>query len=179
MEKRLTFRYGRTLIVGRLVAMTVLIVWFAFLVAVLPLAVDFWVFILAIVVGLYVLVFGTSPLLTEHWITRSRLILRQGWYFRAVIPFSDIDRVEVADHFRPLRAPLGIHRPLGQPGLFVTCARTNLVTVHLKEPRRFWQAFGFDAQEIIFDVTDRLRFLDALEERRRLFSPVKSDRPDA
>jgi len=179
VEKRLTFRSGRTLILYRLTAMSVLVLWLAFLVVFLPLAIDFWVLLLAGVVAAYVIVFGMSPLLTEHWLTRSRLILRQGWYFRAVIPFSDIDSIEPADRTGPLRAPLGIHRPLGQPALFVTGGRTNLVTLRLRRSIRFWQSFGLAVREIVFDVVDRPRFLQAFEERRALLPPIEAEGPYA
>ncbi|TMA06088.1 MAG: hypothetical protein E6J93_01985 [Methanobacteriota archaeon] len=123
--------------------------------------------------------FAVSPLLTQHWITRSRVILRQGWYFRAVLPFSGIEELVAADDAHTFRTPLGISRPFGQPVLFVTGGRTNLVRVRLRRPRRFWQAFGLSAAEIVFDVTDRDGFLAAFEERRRLCPPVQSDRARA
>ncbi len=179
VEKRLTFRYGKALVVGRFVLFasltglaSVFVVLFTSgqLEAVLGLA--------ALLVSYFVL-FTLSPILTQHWITMSRLILRQGWYFRAVIPFSDIDDLRAAGDTGPLRTPLGLSRPLGQPVLFVTGGRTNLVTLRLLRPRRFWQFFGLSASEIVFDVTDRDRFLAAIEERRRLFSPVQADRAHA
>jgi len=74
---------------------------------------------------------------------------------------------------------LGIHRPLGQPALFVTGGRTGLVSVRLRRPRKFWQAFGLSATEIIFDVTDREGFLAAFNERRASFPPVQADRAHA
>ena len=127
----------------------------------------------------YLVLFTVSPLLTEHWLTRSRLILRQGWYFRAVIPFSDIESISAADDAGRTHVPLGIHRPLGQPALFVTGGRTNLVSLRLRRPRRFWQAFGLVATEIIFDVEGRDGFLAAFEERRSSLAPVQTHGPDA
>jgi len=105
--------------------------------------------------------------------TRSRIILRQGWYFRAVIPFSDIESIARSEEASRTRVPLGIHRTLGQPALFVTGGRTNLISVRLRRPRKFWQAFGLTATEIIFDVNDPEGFLRAFEERRTSLPPVK------
>jgi len=127
----------------------------------------------------YGLLFLLSPLLTNHWLTRSRLILRQGWYFRTVIPFSEIESIVPADREGPLHAPLGVHRPLGQPVMFVTGGRTGLMTLRLRRPRRFWQSFGLAVREIVFDVSDRTRFLEAYEERRSLLAPVEPERPYA
>src|SRR6058998_984756 len=157
VEKRLTFAYGRTLVTSRIFVLASL----------------------AALLAAYLVLFTLSPLLTQHWITRSRLILRQGWYFRAVLPFSVIEELQAADDAIAFRTPLGISRPFGQPVLFVTGGRTNLVRVRLQRPRRFWQAFGLSASEIVFDVTDREEFLAAFEERRRLLPPVQSDRARA
>jgi hypothetical protein len=179
MEKRLTFPYGRTLALIRLVwfvfgfALVALFLAFAGSLPVLPL-VAFLVFLAAAT-----LLFAVSPVLTEHWLTRSRLILRQGWYFRVTLPMADIISLAAADETMPLRVPLGIHRPLGQPTLYVTGGRTGLVLVRLGRPRRFWSSFGLEATEIVFDVDDRAAFLRAYEERRSLLAPVQADRADA
>jgi len=179
VEKRLSFPYGRTLIVGRFFALVSLIVLIGVAIAFLPSLSVGPVAVLATVLAVYFILFAVSPLLTEHWITRSRLILRQGWYFRAVIPFSEIVSIQALDEYGPLQAPLGVHRPFGQPALFVTGGRTNLVSVRLTRPRRFWQSFGLGASEIVFDVLERTKFLEALDERRGLFAPVQADGADA
>jgi hypothetical protein len=179
VAKRLTFPYGRTHLIGRillLIGMTALL-----LVGVALSPEISWLTVAAIAAILvaYLILFTVSPLLTEHWLTRSRLILRQGWYFRAIIPFSEIESISAADDAGRTQVPLGIHRPLGQPALFVTGGRTNLVALRLRHPRRFWQAFGLFASEIIFDVGDRDGFLAAFEERRSSLPPVQADGPDA
>lgn len=179
VAKRLTFTSGRTHLIGRillLIGMTALLLVGVALSSEVP-----WLTVAAIAAVLvaYLILFTVSPLLTEHWLTRSRLILRQGWYFRAVIPFSEIESISAADDAGRTQVPLGIHRPLGQPALFVTGGRVNLVALRLRHPRRFWQAFGLFASEIIFDVEDRNGFLAAFEERRSSLPPVKADRPDA
>ncbi len=180
VEKRIVFGYGRTLVLGRavlLAAISVIIgVFFAVFTSAPPLLP---LLLLASALGVYALLFTASPLLTEHWITRSRLILRQGWYFRAVVRFSEIEAVSSASDVERQRVPLGINRPFGQPVLFVTGGRTNLVACRLREPRRFWQAFGLSAREIVFDVDDRTRFLAAFGERQRLLPPVQPDRAHA
>ena len=179
VTKRLTFTYGRTHLIGRsflLIGMTALLVIGVALSPEVP-----WLTVAAIATVLvaYLVLFMVSPLLTEHWMTRSRVILRQGWYFRAVIPFSEIESISAADDAGRTQVPLGIHRPLGQPALFVTGGRMNLVALRLRHPRRFWQAFGLFASEIIFDVGDRDGFLAAFEERRSSLPPVQADRADA
>jgi hypothetical protein len=179
VAKRLTFPYGRTHLIGRillLIGMSALLIVGVALSPEVP-----WLTVVAIAAVLvaYLILFTVSPLLTEHWLTRSRLILRQGWYFRAMIPFSEIESISAADDAGRTQVPLGIHRPLGQPALFVTGGRTNLVALRLRHPRRFWQAFGLFASEIIFDVGDRDGFLAAFEERRSSLPPVQADGTDA
>jgi hypothetical protein len=175
VEKRLTFAYGRGLVSSRVTIygiMSLLIGAFLALspgIPIVPAAV--FLTLLALVF----LIFALSPLWTSHWLTRSRLILRQGWYFRAILPLADLQAVISADEATPVRAPLGIHRPLGQPTLYVTGGRKGLVVAKLREPRRFWQAFGLSATEIVFDVADRAAFLQALEERRGLLPPVQAE----
>lgn len=179
MDKRLTFAYGRALVTSRLVSYGAAIV----LIAVLLVLASYISAVLAslfllFLVGLYVL-FAVSPMFTAHWLTRSRIILRQGWYFRTVLPLAEVVSVESVDELRPGSTPLGIHRPLGQSTLYVTGGRTGLVIARLAAPRRFWQAFGLRADEIVFDVADRNGFLAAVEERRRLLPPVQAERADA
>src|SRR6266540_1397525 len=75
VEKRLSFPYGRTLVVGRFFALVSLIVLIAVAIAFLPSLTVGPVAVLAITLAAYFVLFAVSPLLTEHWITRSRLIL--------------------------------------------------------------------------------------------------------
>ncbi len=179
VEKRLAFAYGRALVLSRIVLFVVAFALVGLLIAFAP---NFPVLPAALVLAVLTLatvLFAISPLLTEHWLTRSRLILRQGWYFRVVLPLSGIVSLTAADETTPLRTPLGIHRPLGQATLYVTGGRTGLVIARLGEPRRFWSSFGLEATELVFDVDNREAFLRAAEERRRLLTPVQADRADA
>jgi len=179
MEKRLAYSYGRALALSRMTlfvlafALVGVLLAFAPSVPLVPLAL-----FLAFLAGAAVL-FAISPLLTQHWLTRSRLILRQGWYFQVSLPLSEIVSLTRADETGPLRAPLGLHRPLGQPTLYLTGGRTGLVLARLGRPRRFWSSFGLEATELVFDVEDREGFLRAVEERRGLLAPVQADRADA
>ena len=179
MEKRLAYAYGRALVLSRLALFAI---GFALAASVLVLAPGFPILSAALflaLLALALLLFAISPLLTQHWLTRSRLILRQGWYFRIILPLSEIVSLVAADDAMPIRPPLGIHRPLGQSTLYVTGGRTGLVVVNLRSPRRFWSSFGLEASQIVFDVDDREGFLRAFGERRGLLPPVQADRADA
>src|SRR5947208_8295714 len=123
VPKRLTFAYGRAQVISRTFFLVGLIALLVITVAITPSFPGLTIAILGVVLAAYALLFTVSPLITQHWVTRSRLILRQCWYFRAVIPFSDIESITSADDAGRTRLPLGIHRPRGQPALFVTGRR--------------------------------------------------------
>src|SRR5439155_4377 len=61
--------------------------------------------------------------------------------------------------------------PDGRPRRF---RRADSVASRLRRPRKFWQAFGLTATEIIFDVDDPEEFLRAFEERRTSLPPVQA-----
>lgn len=179
MESRLAFAYGRALVAMRIVWLAVIVVLSAVALTFFPPIAAEYLALLGGVFGAFFLFLCVSPLLTDHWLTRSRLILRQGWYFRTAIRFAEIASIRPVPDLIPGRVPLGVHRPLGRPTLFVTGGRTGLIEVRLARPRRFFQALGFLASEIVFDVADVQAFLDAFEERRRLFAPVETEGSDA
>src|SRR3989441_2377070 len=178
VEKRLTFAYGRTLVTSRIIVFVSLAILAAILIVFTSSPISAILGLTALLAA-YLVLFAISPLLTQHWITRYRVILRQAWYFWAMMPFSSIEILVAADDAGAFRTPPGISRPFGQPVLFVTGGRTNLMQKSLSSLRRFWQAFGLSASEIVFDVTDRDGFLSAFEERRRLLPPVQSNRARA
>jgi hypothetical protein len=179
MEKRLAYSYGRALVVSRLVLFVIVFALVGTLIAVSPYFPVLSGAVFLGVLALALVVFALSPLWTQHWLTRSRLVLRQGWYFRVILPFADITSLEAVADAMPLRAPLGIHRPLGQATLFVTGGRHGLLVARLDRPRRFWSSFGLEAANIVFDVSDPEGFLQAFAERRSLLPPVQADGPDA
>ena len=127
-----------------------------------------WLAGVAGVLFAYLFVVGLSPMLTKHTLTRSRIILRQGWYFRCIIPFSDAEAIGPFDGEPKYGLRLSPSRGL----LFVVGGRNNLVSVRLKKPRRFPQVLFLTASEIVFDVDDREAFLAAVTERKIAGKPL-------
>ena len=123
------------------------------------------------VVAIALVVLGASPLFTTHDIKGDRLVLRQGWYFKAEIPLRNIERIGIVER-GPLRT--GVFFRLFQSTLFVTSKRYDLITLELKEKQRFGWALGKKADKIIFDVLEPDRFLRTVEELRRSLSPVQT-----
>src|SRR5438445_12494445 len=131
VEKRLTFAYGRTLVTSRIFVLASLAVLAAILIALTSSPISA-VLGLAALLAAYLVLFTLSPLLTQHWITRSRVILRQGWYFRAVLPFSGIQALQAAHDAGAFLTPLVISRPSGRPPAVVAGGRHDLVRARLQ-----------------------------------------------
>ena len=134
-----------------------------------------WLVALLALLTVFLLVYGISPMLTSHWVTRSRLIVRQGVYFKCVIPMRGILKVEPYDADMRIGLALSWRSSI----LFVTSSKYELIEVRLRRPRRFWQVLGFAAERIVFNVEKRDEMLSLLRERMASLSPVESDGPDA
>ena len=121
------------------------------------------VIIAAVLVSAIVLfVLGISPFLTDHMLTDSNLELRQGWYFRASIPLSNIGSIQVLEK-GPRRT--GVFFEVVGKALYVTTQRNGLFVVSLREPQRFGFALGKKASRVYFDTIDRNIVLRKLEEK--------------
>ena len=173
-SRRREFAFGHSYFVQRLLGSSALA-----LLALIVLGLQFgtpggWIAALAILFGVSILVWGLSPLLTTHWLTTTRLVLRQGWYFRAAIPIREIESVTKYDG----DAPLGLGAPLGRRRLYATGSKVGLLSVKLRRPRRFWAVLGAEVDEIVFDVDSPDAFLDAFGGRQASLAPVEAKRPD-
>lgn len=131
-------------------------------------------FFIALLVA-FIILFGISPLFTDHWVTLSRLILRQGIYFKASIPYDNIRSVDETDEM----AKVGVKFYLFGRKVFVTTSRNGLVSIKLKRPMRFTLILGKLADEVIVNVDNPREFVSSLKERIALFPPVQSDSSDA
>ena len=163
-----TFRYGRAFFYQRAVLLAAL---FAVLLAFLSFQTSTpaaWLSLIAAILFTYLVVVGLTPLLTHHTLTRSRILLRQGWYFRAVIPLADAESIGPWD-----REPkYGLRLSLSQNTLYVVGSAHSLVSVRLREPKRFPLVLFLKAREVVFDVDDRDAFLAAVEGRMAAPSPL-------
>lgn len=174
-RKRIEFPHGRGAFQQRLVlliALVAAILAFQGLLLPTPLV---WLAVMAAALAVYLLVVGISPLLTDHWLTSTRLILRQGWYFRAIVPLRSITST-VPFEGKP---KLGLSAPWGRRRLYVSGSKEGLVAVRLARPRRFWQVLGAEIDEIVFDVHQRERFLEAFAARKASLAPIEPERADA
>jgi len=168
VEPRRTFRYGHSFFLLRALLLASLFVGVLLFLSLLTSTPGSWLGLLAGLLALYLLVYGFTPLLTSHTLLRSRVILRQGWYFRCIIPFEDTEAIGPWEG-----APSqGLRASLARRTLFVVGAPVNLISIRLKTPRRFAQVLFAAAAEIVFDVDDRDAFLAAVEERKTEGTPL-------
>jgi hypothetical protein len=120
-----------------------------------------WISIITVLFISILLVFGISPLLTKHQIAEDKIILKQGLYFKAVVPLGNIRDVKSTD----INAKIGIKFSLTKPILYVTTSKIGLISIKLKGQRRFGYAWWKRADEIIFNVDDPKKFVKLVEEK--------------
>lgn len=133
-----------------------------------------WVAGFAVLFGVFTVVWGVSPLLTNHWLTTTRVVLRQGWYFRGAFPMREIESVAKFDG----DAPLGLRAQIRRERLYVTGSKVGLLVLKLRRPQRFWAVLGAEVDEIVFDVDSPDAFLESFGGRRESLAPVEPERPD-
>lgn len=179
MERVLAFEYGHSFFRLRALMLAALFVAVLVFFAFQTQTPAVWLGILAATFLSYLVIVGLSPLLTRHQLTRSRIILRQGWYFRAILPFAEVETVSPWDG----EPKYGLRLSLARRSLFVVGSGRDLVSVRLREWRRFPLVLFLKAREVVFDVDDRDAFLAAVEARVAAGEPLPARKvpilPDA
>lgn len=118
---------------------------------------------------LMVFLYGISPMMSSHHIEDGELVLNQGIFFRARIPMNKIRSVEPLD-VGPSRT--GVFFLLRRSILYVTTRRHDLIVIKLEGPRRFGMIFGKKVDQIVFDVLEQERMIEAIRERITRASPA-------
>lgn len=112
-------------------------------------------FLLGGVAVLVLLTVGSLPL-SYNELSDQGLTLRQGWYFRALVPYSNIKSVEVMPAPAGLWSP-GVRRERGGKGLRVVMSRHNLIQLELEHPQQF-VVFGLiplvKAERVVLNVPE-------------------------
>jgi hypothetical protein len=91
--------------------------------------------LMGIVIVLITWTVGSMPFSCNE-LTNEGIRLRQGWYFRAFIPYNNIDSVTIPATPTGLWPP-GVRREGDGRGLRVVLSRQNLIKLELKKPQRF------------------------------------------
>jgi len=133
-----------------------------------------WLAVFVALFVLFIVIWGISPLLTSHWLTTTRLILRQGWYFRGTFTLREIESMTKLDE----DAPLGLRAQIMRRRLYVTGSKVGLLRLKLRRARRFWAVLGAEADVIVFDVESPDTFLESFAGRMASLAPIEPKRAD-
>lgn len=150
------FEHDRRPAIINLVIWLLAAVWLIVLLAFLPEEQMLFVTIMGGVLALTILVIGVSPLLTSHEIADGKIVLRQGWHSRVVIPLDLIKSIQRLDR---VEAKEGVLLDMFNRTLVMTDSRTNGVRLELRKAVRVPTAFWKKVDVVIFDVLDRDRFM--------------------
>lgn len=134
-----------------------------------------WSALLLVMITVYLVIVGISPFFTYHWVTLARLVLRQGLYFKVSIPYSDIEEIHQTNEV----AKYGVSASWTKRKVYIATSQHGLVLIKLRKPIRFLLVLGRSANEMIISVDEPERFVDAVQERMKLFPPVETDRTHA
>ncbi len=169
------FRYSKTRFISRSTVILLAMIFLIVFLRSMPSDALPWLIALLALLAVFLFVYGITPMLTSHWVTRSRVILRQGLYFKCIIPMREILKAEPYDADMRIGLALSWRSSI----LFVTSSKYELIEIRLRRPRRFWQVLGFAAERIVFNVEKRDEMLSLLHERMTSLAPVKSYGPDS
>ncbi|MFQ6106770.1 MAG: PH domain-containing protein [Thermoplasmata archaeon] len=165
------FTYPKAFLMVRLSLVLVVVVLLLMLVAFFPLM-GAWSVIFFIVLIFYLGVVGISPFFTDHWVTLTRLVLRQGLYFKVSIPYSEIESIETTNEV----AKYGVRSSWVKGKVYIATSQHGLVSIKLRNPIRFLLILGKSATELIVSVDEPERFMRAIRERMELLAPIEPDR---
>jgi hypothetical protein len=159
LPRSVDFPYSKSVFLQRLVLQVIVVMLVA--VTLSPLFLGIKLLYSAAILGailVYIVFSSLSPFLTSHTLTPEKLILRQGWYFITTIPIGDIESVETTEE----PSKVGVKFSIAYRKVYVTGTKFGLIKIKLKDPKRFPMALGKNADEVIFDVQDRERFIELL-----------------
>jgi hypothetical protein len=168
---RLIFPYPKGFLYLRLV-LILMVIFFLLMLSFYFSLTGFWSIFLLIILLIYLVTVGLSPLFTSHWVTLTRLLLRQGLYFKVSIPYSEIESIQMTNEI----AKYGVRSSWVRDKVYIATSQRGLVSIGLKNPVRFLLVLGKSATELIISVEEPDRFVDAIKERMKLLPPIDSDR---
>lgn len=155
------FRYPKLQFIVRFFLMMIMLVGLTFLLMI-PDAGSVWPAAFAAVFFVAAAVTTLSPIFTSHELTDEGILLRHGLLFRTSFPFSDILAVE---SFSARLWAFGV-MPAGARGRIVLASgNSGLVSVKLKERRRFGMLLLRSSDEIIIDLDRPDEFVKMANEK--------------
>jgi|ADurb_Cas_02_Slu_FD_contig_31_2766845_length_1335_multi_7_in_0_out_0_2 membrane protein YdbS with pleckstrin-like domain len=157
------FEHDRRSLTINLALWVIAAVWLMALLALLPGVRLLHLLLVGSVLTIAVLVVGVSPLLTPHEVTEGRIILRQGWHHRLVVPVARVKRLERLDR---IEAKEGVLMDAFNRTLVMTDGKANGLRLELKEAVRVPSALWKKVDAVIFDVDEPDRFIAEVDKAR-------------
>jgi hypothetical protein len=155
MAGAVMFRSGGKYPYSRFLTMLFLMVMFSGLVVLLGLDYLYVIVVVAVFVP-PIMFFSISPVLTRHSLSPAGATIRQGWYFKAFIPASNIKEVGLTDEDVPSRS---ISYSPRRRRLFVTLSSSPLVYLELQEQVPLPFSSGRPVQILVLSVDDAEQFV--------------------
>lgn len=115
-----------------------------------------WLIIFIVLFILAIILVGISPMLTKHSINVNHLNLRQGLLFNAKIPWTKIESIDVVE-FESWR--YGVSASLFKARIFIATRKFNLISIKMRQKKRFKSVLWKLADEIIIDVNEPDMFI--------------------
>ena len=128
------------------------------------------------VLALAIVVVGVSPLLTMHEIAESKIVIRQGWHSRMVVPMDMVKRLQRLER---IEAKEGVLLDAFNRTLVMTDGKSNGIRLEMKKAVRVPAAFWKKVDVVIFDVVDPDRFVAEVTSSLPSLAPVAADGPVA
>jgi len=150
------FEHDRKPAIVNLVLWMIAAVWLMVLLAFLPEERLLFIAAMGIILAFTVLVIGVSPLLTCHEVIDGKIVIRQGWHSRMVVPMDQVKRLQRLDR---IEAKEGVLLDAFNRTLVMTDSRSNGIRLEIREAVRVPAVFWKKVDVVIFDVTDPDRFV--------------------
>lgn len=150
------FEHDRRPAIVNLVIWIIAAVWLMVLLAFLPEERLSFVLVMGGLLALTVLVIGVSPLLTLHEVVDGRIVIRQGWHSKMVIPMEQVKRIQRLDR---IEAKEGVLLDAFNRTLVMTDSKSNGIRLELNKAVRVPAVFWKKVDVVIFDVADPDRFV--------------------
>jgi len=160
-----SFRYPKTKFIMTASLFVVVLFVLAVVIATLPMRPS--LFYISLIFGLYcftLVLYGFSPLITSHTIEGNDLILRQGWYFRFVIPIENIGSIGPYEGL-VYKKKVDIDVIDGINTLFVTSTKSDLINLSLNAPMKVGWFFGKRVLSVVVDLEAPEVLVDELSKR--------------
>ncbi|HSA36056.1 MAG TPA: hypothetical protein P5202_05755 [Methanomassiliicoccales archaeon] len=150
------FEHDRRPAFVNLVLWAIMAMWLMIILAFLPHERLLFVVVMGALLVITVLVIGVSPLLTMHEVIDGKIVLRQGWHSKVVIPLDQVKRLQRLER---IEVKEGVLLDAFNRTLVMTDSKVNGIRLEMKGAVRVPAAFWKKVDVVIFDVSDPDRFV--------------------